>query len=45
MPEALMRVRKNYARHQAEAKRMFSEKLDFDIYWPRLAIRLLEVIK
>ncbi len=45
MPAALMRVRTNYVRHQAEAKRIFSEKLDFDIYWPRLAIRLLEVIK
>lgn len=45
MPAALMRVRTNYDQHQAEARRLFSEKLDFDIHWPRLEARLLEVLK
>lgn len=41
MPAALNRVRSNYAHHRAEAQRLFSEKLDFDIHWPRLSARLL----
>lgn len=45
MPAALNRVRSNYAHHRAEAQRLFSEKLDFDIHWPRLSARLLEVLK
>lgn len=45
MPAALKRVRSNYAHHRAEAQRLFSEKLDFDIHWPRLSARLLEVLK
>ena len=45
MPAALMRVRTNYDQHQTEARRLFSEKLDFDIHWPRLEARLLEVLR
>lgn len=45
MSAALNRVRSNYAHYRAEAQRLFSEKLDFDIHWPRLAARLLEVMK
>lgn len=45
MPAALNRVRSNYTHHQAEAQRLFSEKLDFDVHWPRLSARLLEVLK
>ena len=45
MPAALNRVRSNYAHHRVEAQRLFSEKLDFDIHWPRLSARLLEVLK
>lgn len=45
MPAALQRVRSGYAHHQAEARRLFSEKLDFDILWPSLAAKLLEVMK
>jgi hypothetical protein len=45
MPEALNRVRSNYAHHRVEANRLFSEKLNFDIHWPQLAARLLEIMK
>lgn len=42
---ALNRLRSNYKHHRAEAQRLFSEKLDFDIHWPRLAARLLQIVK
>ena len=45
MPEALRRIRSNYAHHRAEAKRLFEEKLDFDIHWPKVAARLLKIMK
>jgi len=45
MPRALRRVYSNYEYCSAEAQRLFSEKLDFDIHWPRLSARILEVMK
>jgi len=45
IPAALQRVRAKYAHHQAEAQRLFYEKLDFDIHWPRLTARILEVLR
>jgi hypothetical protein len=45
MPQALRRVRSHYDHHRREACRFFSEKLDFDINWPRLSARLLEIMK
>lgn len=45
MPMSLDRVRSNYAHHRAKAQRLFSEKLDFDIHWSRIAARLSEVLR
>ena len=45
MPAALSRVRSNLDIHQAEAWRIFREKLDFGVYWPTLSARLLEIVK
>jgi hypothetical protein len=45
MPEALNRIRSNYAYHRAEAQRLFTERLCFDIHWPKLEARLLEIMK
>ena len=45
MPAALTRVQSDYAHHRAEAQRLFSEQLDFDLHWRRLSARLLEVLK
>lgn len=45
MPQALRRVRSHYDHYRTEASRLFSEKLDFDIHWPGLSARLLEVMK
>lgn len=45
MPAALERVRMNYDHHRKESQRLFSERLDFAIYWPRLSARLLEIMK
>ena len=45
MPAALNRVRSNHVHHRAEAQRLFTEELDFDLHWPGLSARLLEVMK
>ena len=45
MPMALDRVRSDYAHYRAEAQRLFSEKLDFDIHWVKVAARLLGVLR
>jgi len=45
MPGALRRIRSNYDFHRTEAQRLFSEKLDFDIHWPRVSDRLLAVMR
>lgn len=45
LPEALVRVRSRLACHKAEARRLFTEKLAFDIHWPRLSKRLLEIMR
>ena len=45
MGTSLTRVLANYDRHRAEAHRLFREKLDFDVFWPGLSARLLEVMK
>ena len=45
MPDALIRVRSNKNHHRAEAQRLFRERLDFDVHWPTLSARLLEIMK
>jgi glycosyltransferase involved in cell wall biosynthesis len=45
MPAALERVDSSLAHYSAEARRLFSEKLDFDIYWPTVSKRLLGVLR
>jgi hypothetical protein len=45
LPQALSRVKSRLAEHSAEAKRLFSEKLDFDVHWPRLSKRLREIMR
>jgi hypothetical protein len=44
MPNTLTCIWSNYAHHQAEALRLFAEKLDFNIHWPRIENRLLECL-
>jgi hypothetical protein len=45
MPAALDRVHRNLAHHQAEARRLFSERLDFNIHWPEVSERLLGILR
>ena len=45
LPDALIRVRSSENHHRAEAQRLFRERLDFDVYWPTLSARLLEIMK
>ena len=45
LPDALIRVRSNENHHRAEAQRLFRERLDFDVHWPTLSARLLEIMK
>ena len=45
MAQALSSIRSNYDHHRAEAQRLYSEKLDFNIYWPIISTRLLEIMK
>lgn len=45
IPAALERVRANLDYHRAEAQRLFEERLAFEVHWPRLAQRLMEVMK
>lgn len=44
MPEALGRIQKNYAHHCSEARRLYIEKLDFNIHWRRLSERILGIM-
>jgi hypothetical protein len=44
MPGALARIRSRHEWHSAEAKRLFSERLDFDVHWPTIAARFQEVM-
>jgi hypothetical protein len=45
LPSALSRVKLHSSHHRSEAVRLFSEKLDFRMHWPRLAERLLQVMR
>jgi len=45
MVNALSSIRSNYDYHRAEAQRLYSEKLDFNIYWPKISKSLSEIIK
>lgn len=40
IPEALPRILKSREHHSSEARRLFTERLDFERYWPQLATRL-----
>lgn len=43
--DALYRIRNDYEHYSAEAKRLFRELLDFDLYWPELERKLLELLQ
>ena len=45
IPKALERVWSNYDHYRKEAQRLFSERLDFDIHWPRIASRIWGLMK
>ena len=44
LPEAINSILSNYNFHSKEAKRLFAEKLDFNIFWPDLSQRICEII-
>jgi hypothetical protein len=44
LPTALNRIRTNYQHHRRETRRLFEEKLDFEIHWPKLARRFLKLM-
>ena len=44
MPDALSRIRTRQEWHSAEARRLYSERLDFDVHWPTIASRFEEVM-
>ena len=45
MPHALRILRENYTHYQKEARKLYVEKLDFNIHWPCLKNRILEVLR
>ena len=45
LPSALSRLKLNFSYHRSEAVRLFSEKLDFNVHWPKLAERFLQVMR
>jgi len=45
MPEALSKVISCYQKHSDEAKRLFSEKLAFDLYWPATSRKLAHLLR
>ena len=44
MPSALVRIQARHDWHSAQARRLFSEKLDFNTHWPTVASRFREVM-
>jgi len=36
LPDALIKVRKNSEHHRSEAQKLFKEKLDFRLHWPKI---------
>lgn len=42
-PSALMEIRRSYSVYSGEAYRLFREKLNFDLYYPALKQKLLEL--
>lgn len=45
IPAALARIDENYDFHRGEARRLFSERLDLEEYWPSLQQRLMELVQ
>ena len=43
MPDALNSIKKNYGCYSSAAKKLFDEKLDFNLYWPALMDRITHV--
>ncbi len=44
LPGALLNIISNYEKLSSEAMRLFKEKLAFDIYWPQISQKLLELL-
>jgi glycosyltransferase involved in cell wall biosynthesis len=44
LPEALLNIRKDHALYSREAKRLFKDKLNFDIYYPALREKLMSFL-
>lgn len=44
MSYALTKTISNYSKYSKEAYRLFSEKLAFDLYWPRISENMLELL-
>jgi hypothetical protein len=45
MPEALVQIRSHHAHFSGEAKRLFQERLDFNLHWPKLLDRLCTILE
>jgi hypothetical protein len=45
MPHALHILRENYTHYQKEARKLYVEKLDFNIHWPCVKNRILKVLR
>jgi len=44
MPGALKEIVSNYGRFSKEAKRLFAEKLAFDVCWPLVFEKLSDIL-
>lgn len=44
LPGALLNIISNYEKLSSEAMRLFKEKLAFDMYWPQISQKLLELL-
>ncbi len=45
LPNALVRVSENADAHRKQARRLFEERLDFDLHWPGLSARLAALMR
>ena len=44
MPEAINKILLDYDFYSSEAKRLFNERLKFDLYWPNLLNKIINII-
>jgi glycosyltransferase involved in cell wall biosynthesis len=45
MPDAINKISNNYSHFSDESRRLYSEKLDFNIHWPKISKRFLEIMQ